>query len=120
MKESKGKTLFWLHGLLMVYSFSTVFSKLASGEPFLSFRFCLYYSVILILLGFYAICWQQIIRKLPLTLAFANKAVTVVWGLIWGSLLFHEQISGRKLIGAALVIAGIVLFGSEEGRGQND
>lgn len=100
--------------MLMVYSLSGVFSKLAAAEPFLSVRFCLFYGAVILLLGFYAIAWQQIIRAIPLTTAFANKAVTTAWGLVWGLLFFHEQITVGKLLGVALVIAGVVLFSTAD------
>lgn len=100
--------------MLMVYSLSGVFSKLASGVPFLSIRFCVYYGAIIALLGFYAIGWQQIIKRLPLTLAFANKAVTTVWGLIWGLVFFHEQVTVGKLMGIALVVIGVVVFSTAD------
>ena len=44
------------------------------------------------------------------TTAFANKAVTVVWGIIWGAVFFHESITVGKVIGAALVIVGVVIY----------
>ena len=99
-----------LHILLLVYSFSGVLSKLASGENFLSIKFCLYYGGIIFLLGIYAIFWQQIIKRLDLTMAYANRAVAVVWGILWGFLLFSESITIGKIVGALLIIAGIVLF----------
>lgn len=108
------KSLLLLHIMLMVYSLSGVCSKMASQQPFLSFRFCLYYGAIIVLLGFYAIAWQQIIISIPLTTAFANKAVTTVWGLVWGFLFFHEQITLGKLFGVGLVIAGVVLFSTAD------
>ena len=94
----KIKTLVLLHIMLMIYSMSGICSKLASGQSFFSFKFCLYYGLIIVLLGFYAIGWQQIIKRMPLTAAFANKAVTVVWGIIWGFIFFHEKDSfdGQK------------------------
>lgn len=106
----KKQSLIFLHLLLMLYSTSGIFSKLAAGQPFLSLRFCLYYGVVILLLGIYALVWQQIIKCLPLTVAFANKAVTVVWGMVWGVLWFQEQLTAGKLIGAVLVISGVVLF----------
>ena len=74
------------------------------------------------LLGVYAIGWQQVIKLLPLTYAYANKAVTVLWGIVWGVLLFHEQVSPLKLLGALIVLAGVVLFSlAERGeRGEKD
>lgn len=108
------KTLVLLHLMLMIYSMSGIFSKLAAGQPFLSFRFCLYYGAIIALLGLYAIGWQQIIKRMPLTLAFANKAVTTVWGMIWGVLFFREQVTVGKLLGIVLVVAGVVVFSTAD------
>lgn len=119
MDKSKIKTLFLLHLLLMVYSMSGICSKLAAGQKFLSFKFCFYYAIIIGLLGVYAIGWQQIIKRLPLTTAFANKAVTVVWGIIWGSVFFQEEITAGKVIGVALVIVGVALFALADGEDEH-
>ncbi len=113
--KGRVKTLFCLHLLLMLYSLEGVCSKLASGEHFFSFKFCICYGIIILLLGVYAIGWQQIIKRLPLTTAYANKAVTVVWGIVWGFLFFSEPVTIGKIVGALLVIVGVVLYsGSEE------
>ena len=115
------KTLLVLHIMLMIYSMSGICSKMAAGTSFLSLKFCLYYGGIILLLGFYAIGWQQIIKRLPLTTAFANKAVTIVWGIIWGILFFHESVSVGKVIGAILVMSGVVLYAlSDEKVGENE
>lgn len=112
--KEKIKVLFALHLLLMVYSTSGICSKLAAGEAFLSPRFCLYYAIILLLLGVYAIGWQQIIKRLPLTTAFANKAVTVVWGIVWGAAFFQEEITPKKLLGAAFIVIGVILYAGSD------
>ncbi|MBO4390458.1 MAG: transporter [Lachnospiraceae bacterium] len=106
--------------MLMIYSTSGICSKLAAGEPFLSLKFCLYYGAVIVLLGFYAIGWQQIIKRIPLTTAFANKAVTVAWGIVWGFLVFHESITPGKVIGAALVIAGVVTYSLADREGGTE
>lgn len=110
MDKSKVKVLFGLHIMLMIYSMSGICSKTAAKQTFLSFRFCMYYALIIMLLGFYAIGWQQVIKRLPLTTAFANKAVTVVWGIVWGAVFFGESITPGKIIGAILVIVGVVIY----------
>ena len=115
MDKKTVHTLFSLHLLLMVYSTSGIFSKLASKQAFASLPFCLYYACIIALLGLYAIGWQQVIKRLPLTTAFANKAVTIVWSMLWGLLFFRESITPGKLAGAALVITGVVLFAGADG-----
>lgn len=110
MNKQKIKVMFLLHIMLMIYSMSGICSKMAAKQEFLSISFCIYYGIIILLLGFYAIGWQQIIKRLPLTTAFANKAITVVWGLVWGFVFFQEPITIRKIAGAFLVIAGVVLY----------
>lgn len=119
MKKKHIKTLIALHILLMVNSTSGIFSKLAAGEPPLSWNFCLYYGAIIFLLGVYAIGWQQIIKRIPLSSAFANKAVTVVWNIIWGSIFFKEIITAGKLVGAVLVMIGVVLFATDTREDSN-
>ena len=116
----KIKTLFLLDIMLMIYSMSGIFSKLAAGQKFLNFKFCLYYGLIIVLLGFYAIGWQQIIKRMPLTAAFANKAVTVVWGIVWGFIFFNEAITPGKVVGAVLVIVGIVVYALADKEENNE
>lgn len=120
MDKTKIKILILLHVMLMIYSMSGICSKMASKQVFLSPMFCFYYAIIIILLGFYAIGWQQIIKRLPLTTAFANKAVTVVWGIVWGALFFNEAITVGKMVGAALVVAGVVIFAKADEEKENE
>lgn len=112
---SKLKIFILLHLMLMLYSMSGIFSKLAAGISFFSFRFFLCYAAMIGLLGVYAIGWQQIIKHLPLTVAFANKAVTVIWGLIWGACFFHESVTVGKMTGILLVIIGITIYAQDSG-----
>lgn len=109
-----------LHILLFVYSFSGFFSKNAARQPFMSFEFCAFYAGMLAIMVIYAVGWQQILKHLPLTLAFANKAVTVVWGIVWGAVFFGEAITWPMILGAAIVMAGLVLFGIADAQERAD
>lgn len=113
--KKRGLTLLALHLLLLLYSLSGFFSKTASAEPFLSWEFILLYGGMMLIMVIYAFGWQQVIKRLPLTTAFANKAVTVVWGIVWGTLFFGEKITPGKLVGAAMIVAGVVLFVKADG-----
>lgn len=113
-KTSRIKVLLLLQILLMVYSLFGICSKLAAQQPFLSFKFIMYYGIVILNLAMYAVCWQQIIKRLPLVTAFANKAVTVIWGLVWGKIFFQEAITAQKLLGAFIIICGIVLVVTEK------
>lgn len=107
MKSDKIKYFVLLHIVLVIFSATGIASKLASGEEFLSGGFILYYGLVILGLGVYAIMWQQVIKHLPLITAYANKAVTVIWGIIFGYLFFDEAVTIRKIIGAAIIVAGV-------------
>ncbi len=113
--NSRALVLIALHVLLFFYSFSGFTSKFAGQQPTMSFGFFAWYGAMLAVLAVYALGWQQILKRLPLTVAFANKAVTVIWGIVWGVLLFHETVTLPMVIGGIIVIAGIVLFAIADG-----
>ena len=112
------KTILALNVLLMFFSLGGIFSKLASKQPFLSLKFILCYGALLFIMFVYAIGWQQVIKRLPLTMAYANRAVTIVWGIIWGLLFFNEKLNVGKIIGAVIVIAGVLLYVTESEEGE--
>ena len=106
----KIKTLLFLHVILLLYSSSNIFSKLAGIQEFLSLQFFIYYGIVLLILFIYAILCQKVIKLLPLTTAFANKAVTVIWGIVFGMFIFGESLSLGKVIGSILIILGIIFY----------
>lgn len=100
--------------LLLVTSAGGVFTKLAAAEEFFSPNFCLLYAAMMLTLIVYAIGWQQLIKRLPLSFAYASKAVGMIYAPIWGALVFDETISLGQLVGIALVIVGVILFSKAE------
>ncbi len=122
MKQKGDKSIYLLllHILLAFFSLSGICSKSAAGAPFLSMRFCLFYGGMIFILMAYAIGWQQIIKHMPLSTAYANKAVTLIWGLIWGVIFFGEKVTVGKCIGILLVIVGIVLYAFSDEEAANE
>lgn len=115
MSKIKGlKNIFLLHIVLVLFSLLGILSKIAANEHFLSVKFILYYCIILVGLFIYALVWQQLLKKLPLVTAYANKAVTIIWGIIWGHLFFNEEITVNKIIGAGIIIMGVYLVVSAD------
>jgi len=106
--------MFYLHLLFFLYSLGGIFSKSAGREEFLSPKFIFLYSIALFILFVYALCWQQIIKKMPLTTAYFNRAVCILWGFLWGYLFFHEQITFNAIVGAFIVILGIIAVAYDE------
>ena len=54
MKKEKIKNYIFLHIILLGFSFCGVFSKLAGSSDFLSFKFCMFYGISIVILGIYA------------------------------------------------------------------
>ena len=60
-------------------------------------------------MGIYAVAWQLILEKLPLTIAYLRKDVTYVLIFIWAALIFGEKITPQQIVGIAIIIAGMVV-----------
>ena len=118
MKKDKARILLMMHGLFLVYSLTTVISKKIGDSAPLSLPFLLGFGLIFLCLGIYALGWQKVLKVMPLSKAFAHKAVVVIWGLFWGWALFGEALTSAKLIGAAMIICGVLMFASEEKGGS--
>lgn len=110
MNKSRIKPYILLLAVVFGYSFGGVFSKLASKEPFLSIKWILLYGGLIAILGLFAIIWQQILRKVPLNVAYICRAVGIVFSMSWGVLFFHERISPLSMLGGVIVIAGVILI----------
>ena len=121
MDGSKTRAFLALQLLLLCYALSTVMQKLAAQQEFMSLRFLLCAAGMFLFLGIYALGWQQVLKRLPLTVAYAtSKAVVFLWMLVFGALLFHERVSVRQLLGCALLMAGVVLFALAEKEDGNE
>lgn len=107
--RNKHSGIVLLHFSLLIYVGSSIISKVASTKTFLSFDFILLYSCVIFLLALYALLWQQVLKRIELSIAVSNKAITVVWGILFGKLFFREMITWNMLLGSAIIIAGIVL-----------
>ncbi|WP_245523726.1 EamA family transporter [Treponema brennaborense] len=103
-----------MHTGFLLYSFYTVLGKTAAGYPFLSKTYCILYVLVLFVLFLYAVLWQQVLKHIVLSVATANKAVTVIWGMLWSFIFFQETITIKKMLGAGIIITGIILLARSE------
>ena len=110
MTKNKVLSVFFLQGAVLIYSLTTVISKLVSDYKFLSPGFILFYLLDFAVLGIYAILWQQLLKRFELSIAYANKAMTLLWSLLWSVVLFAEKITAAKVFGVLLVIAGTIIL----------
>ena len=108
-QSSSWRSFLLLHLVVFFYSLAGVSAKFASSMSFFSIPWCLFYGAILIILFFYAIAWQVVLRRMALTVAFCNKSVSVIWGIVWGAFLFNEVISKKQMLGAIVIIIGVCM-----------
>lgn len=110
--------LFWffiLHLTLILNSTTGVVSKFAGRAKFMSIRFILLYFLLMMICVSFAILWQQVLKRMSLTFAFMNKPITVIYSLLWGKFLFKEQVTPKMIIGAIVIMIGIVIGVSNDG-----
>lgn len=112
-KKTRLLDLIMLQGVVMIYSINTVIAKFVSDQEFMSAKFIALYFCEFAVLGVYAILWQQMIKKFELSIAYANKAMTLLWSLLWSIIIFHDGITPAKIVGVLLVIAGTVVINSQ-------
>ena len=110
MKQGGIKGFLLLQISFLIYSGSSVVAKIASENEVMSFKFILFYGLEVFILGVYAILWQQAIKRYELTVAYANKAVTLLWALLWSVILFKEQLKWNHIAGVVIVMAGIYVL----------
>lgn len=98
-----------LHVSLIINSLAGAASKMAGRQEFLSLKFFFYYGLVLLITFAFALVWQQVLKHMSLTFAFTNKPITMIWGIIWGVMIFQEVFTLKKLLGTIIVLVGIII-----------
>lgn len=105
------KNLIFLQIVIIIYSLASIAAKKASMvDSVLSPGFFLYYGAEFLVLVVYAVLWQQVIKKFELSVAYANRAMAILWSMVWAVLLFHNEISIPNLFGVILIVIGTIIM----------
>ena len=107
------KDIVILQLIIMIYTFSSICAKLASGQETI-FRLLLFTGLEFLCLAVYAVLWQQAIKKFDLSVAYANRAMVLLWSMIWAVLVFHDTSTPKNILGVGLVIAGTFVINTEK------
>jgi multidrug transporter EmrE-like cation transporter len=92
--------------IIVIYTCSGIAAKFASHYNFLSLGFIICYGIEIVILGVYALFWQQAIKKFDLSVAYANRGVAIFWSLVWSALIFSEKVTVKNIIGVIIIFAG--------------
>jgi len=118
--NSKPFSFLALNVIVLLYSLGGICSKLAASKVFLSLEWMILYGLLLLSLVIYAITWQQILKIIPLNIAYTIKSIGVIWTLIWGVVVFNEQINIVHLISALFIIGGVLLMTISDKKAEKD
>lgn len=110
MREKK-KIGNWLSLVVVnfIYACTSLFTKLASKNELLSNTYLLSLLGAALMLGIYALLWQQIIRRVPVGDAYMFKGLSIIFVLFLAYIFFGEVITIFNIIGAVVIICGIAL-----------
>ncbi len=106
----KSKEVSALVGVNLVYACTSICTKMASRQEMLSWPYLLWIAGAIGVMGLYALLWQQVIARMPLSTAYMFKGISLIFVLLFSALLFGEVITLNNVIGAVIIIIGIILF----------
>ena len=114
-KRASLRLILALQACVLLFSISSVLMKLAAQNPRFSWPWILLYMGALFIIGVYALAWQQFLKRVPLTTAYANRAMTMLWSMVFGVLVFKERVTWNMLLGVAVIGVGVyfVITGDE-------
>lgn len=113
-KKNKLFLIILLQAAVIIFALSSAAGKYASKYDFLSFNYIVCYAIEILLLGIYAIFWQQLIKKIDISIAYSNKATNIFWSLIIASFLFQEKITLTNILGAIVIFIGIIMVNKND------
>lgn len=97
-------------GVNLIYACTSIFTKMASRQEMLSWPYLLWIAGAVGVMGVYALLWQQVIARMPLSTAYLFKGTSLIFVLLFSALLFGEAITLNNVIGAVVIIVGIMLY----------
>lgn len=78
-------------------SLSSSVLKVGGQYPFLSPMYLLFFGLALVIMAIYAVAWQLLLERLPLTTAYLRKGLTYALIFVWAALFFDEVITLKQI-----------------------
>ncbi len=94
---------------VILYTSSSICAKMTSRHPAMSLMWIFWLGLEVFCLGLYAIYWQQIIKRVDLSIAYANRATAIFWSMVWAVFIFKEHITVANVLGVLVIFAGIMV-----------
>lgn len=93
-----------------LYSTTGIFSKNASFHRFMSWPYILNFTGLIVVLFIYALMWQNILKRLPLNVAFMWKSTGLFFSLLYSHYIFNEEITLNNILGISIIFSGLIII----------
>lgn len=97
----------------LLYACVTLFTKYAAQYEFLSWQYCVGLCGAIGVMGAYAICWQQVLKRIELSTAYMFKGTSLIFVMLLAFAIFGEAITTMNIIGACVIVVGITVYAKE-------
>lgn len=106
------KTVLYSVLLLLNLFYATIIiaTKWTSNFAYNSWSLIFAISLVFLLFFAYAVVWQQLLKKVSLSVAYMFKGSSIIFIMLASWLLFNESISLNNLLGCCLIIIGILIM----------
>ena len=94
----------------ILYACVSIFTKYASQQEFMSWNYMLGLIAAIGVMGLYAVLWQQVLKRIELSLAYMFKGTSIVFVMLLAYVLFGKQITWNNIVGAIVIVGGIMLY----------
>ncbi len=112
-KSISWKTVFSLLAIFLLYSTVPILAKVISQFDLNSGAFWLGLCSILGVLGVYALLWQQLLKRIPLSTAYMFRGSTLIFVLIFSVIFLGDTVTLFNCLGAVMIVIGMALFAKE-------
>lgn len=93
----------------ILYACVSIFTKYASQQEFMSWNYILGLVGAIGVMGLYAVLWQQVLKRIELSMAYMFRGTSLIFVMLLANVIFGEQITLNNIVGAIIIIGGIVL-----------
>lgn len=104
----KKKDILFAIFIYTIFPLSSVIMKIAANQENFIIKMVLF-GLSIGVLGIFSLLWQKLLEKVDLVKAYIFKSTTIIWTVIYGMILFNEQITISMILGMTITTIGVII-----------
>lgn len=104
----KKKDILFAIAIYTIFPLSSVFMKIASETDNFIIKM-IWFGMSIGVLGVFSLLWQKLLKKVDLIKAYIFKSTTIIWSVLYGIILFQEQITLNMILGMFITTVGVII-----------